>query len=320
MQTSFYPDFTLLLLRHRVVVLSLLLAFPVFFSDVTPGICSDPRVIGKVTLGELDPASIKVLQSRLILLEEFQPRQVPVPKEFSSWDAKKQSEWYENWKKSDEGKRFQAEEEKRFAKLNKYESKLDMQLGFLFRDVKPGNYELGGEVILKNGDRKFISEFYARVTVSDVEEVVLDRIDLTLVRLLEKGEPAPKIRLKNLDGKPVSLNTKKGNRTLIFFWTPGNATCQQIASQLKKSKLKKLQIIAIGVGKTEEQQKLIRESGLPGNCQVETLDSKVCRDYGVVELPSMFLISAKGKLLALPADFVEREFDVLRTLAELAAR
>jgi methylamine dehydrogenase accessory protein MauD len=47
------------------------------------------------------------------------------------------------------------------------------------------------------------------------------------------GEPAPPIKLPDLEGKTVSLAGFKGKETLVLFWNPGCGFCQGMLDDLK---------------------------------------------------------------------------------------
>jgi peroxiredoxin len=47
------------------------------------------------------------------------------------------------------------------------------------------------------------------------------------------GEPAPEIKLTDLDGKTVELKAFRGEKTLVLFWNPGCGFCSQMLPDLK---------------------------------------------------------------------------------------
>ena len=50
---------------------------------------------------------------------------------------------------------------------------------------------------------------------------------------LKIGEPAPILRLPNLDGNTIELSSFKGNPTLVLFWNPGCSFCARMLDDLK---------------------------------------------------------------------------------------
>jgi peroxiredoxin len=51
---------------------------------------------------------------------------------------------------------------------------------------------------------------------------------------LEVGEPAPEVRLPDLEGRNVSLEDFRGDKTLLLFWSPGCGFCQEMLPKLKE--------------------------------------------------------------------------------------
>lgn len=47
------------------------------------------------------------------------------------------------------------------------------------------------------------------------------------------GQPAPEVKLKNLNGKTVRLKDFRGQKVLVLFWDPGCGFCQQMLEDLK---------------------------------------------------------------------------------------
>jgi thiol-disulfide isomerase/thioredoxin len=50
----------------------------------------------------------------------------------------------------------------------------------------------------------------------------------------EPGEPAPDLRLPDLEGDTVDLEDFRGEKTLVLFWSPSCGFCQQILPDLKR--------------------------------------------------------------------------------------
>ena len=51
---------------------------------------------------------------------------------------------------------------------------------------------------------------------------------------VSKGEAAPALRLRDLDGKTVDLAEMRGRRTLLTFWNPSCGFCRNMLPELKK--------------------------------------------------------------------------------------
>lgn len=55
----------------------------------------------------------------------------------------------------------------------------------------------------------------------------------TLPAAKKIGEPAPEIKLPDLQGNPVGLEDFRGEETLVLFWNPGCGFCKQMLPDLK---------------------------------------------------------------------------------------
>lgn len=267
------------------------------------------RVFGKVRFkGGFKIGDIKIAESKLILIEEFQPRLPPLPAGFQDWEQEKRDTWYRNWTASAAGKNFQSAEEKRFAALKKHETKMDNDLSFRMMGVKNGKYDLGGEIIFTHRGKKYFGEFYAKVIVSDVDQVELDRIEVQPRRMLQTGEAAPRLKLTSIDGKQIDTSKSGGANRLIIFWSSFNPAAPQLIDQLKelkKSDGKRLQIISVGFDvESKTFTDFVTEKSIPGrHAHQEKFDSEMTQSYGIEALPSIWLLDRNGKILATATEF-----------------
>ena len=55
----------------------------------------------------------------------------------------------------------------------------------------------------------------------------------TMPATREIGEPAPELKLADLEGRTVELKDFKGQHTLVLFWNPGCGFCQQMLPEYK---------------------------------------------------------------------------------------
>lgn len=47
------------------------------------------------------------------------------------------------------------------------------------------------------------------------------------------GDPAPGVKLPDLEGETVDLASFRGEKTLVLFWNPGCGFCQQMLPDLR---------------------------------------------------------------------------------------
>jgi thiol-disulfide isomerase/thioredoxin len=109
------------------------------------------------------------------------------------------------------------------------------------------------------------------------------------------GEPAPEVKLADLEGTTVELKDFRGQQTLVLFWNPGCGFCQQMLPDLIEweqnppKEAPKLLVISAG---TEEAN---REQGLSSTVVLDQ-NFATGRAFGASGTPSAVLVDAEGKV------------------------
>jgi len=109
------------------------------------------------------------------------------------------------------------------------------------------------------------------------------------------GEPAPPIKLEDLQGKTIELKDFEGEKTLVLFWNPGCGFCQQMLPDLKALETNppegapKLLVVSAGA---EEANK---EMGLRSPVVLDQ-QFEAGRAFGVGGTPSGRLVDEEGKI------------------------
>jgi methylamine dehydrogenase accessory protein MauD len=112
----------------------------------------------------------------------------------------------------------------------------------------------------------------------------------------EVGEPAPEVRLPDLEGNTVELTKDfHGKETLVLFWNTGCGFCQQTLPDLKEWEARRPEgapkLLFISAG-TEESN---RQMGLASTVVLDQQFS-AGRTFGASGTPSAVLIDAEGKV------------------------
>jgi thiol-disulfide isomerase/thioredoxin len=110
------------------------------------------------------------------------------------------------------------------------------------------------------------------------------------------GEPAPEVRLADLEGDEVSLQEDfRDEESLVLFWNPGCGFCQQMLPDLKQWEANspedapKLLVVSAG---SEEANK---EMGLASPVVLDQ-QFAVGRAFGASGTPSAVFVDAEGKV------------------------
>lgn len=277
----------------------------------------DTRVVGRFSLPDgFRISKVKIESSQLVLLEEFAPKPLPTPKEFADWTQAERNEWYSKWMATEQGKKFQAAEESRFQKLKKHETKVKQGFEFKFAGVLPGNYDLAGELVVEHQSRKYYAEFVAKVVVSEVEEINLDRIELKFFRILQMGDSLPEFEFKSRNDKKVNRKKLKGKNVLFVFWSPANAFSQAIKQELAQlANEKSLRVVAIGIGDADKHDEFLNpDSFATFHGFAANTEAKICRAFGVSSVPFVWLADREGRIIVDHQTFATEKFQIQKTV------
>ncbi len=109
------------------------------------------------------------------------------------------------------------------------------------------------------------------------------------------GEPAPEVRLPDLEGKDVSLDDFRGEATLLLFWSPGCGFCQEILPQMKEWETASPEgaprLLVVSDGTVEDNEAMGFSSPV-----VLDHDYAVSDAFGAGGTPSAVLVDAEGRI------------------------
>ena len=109
------------------------------------------------------------------------------------------------------------------------------------------------------------------------------------------GEPAPPIKLPDLEGNTVELNDLKGEKALVLFWNPGCGFCQQMLPDLRRleenapKRAPKLLVVSAGAEEANKEMNLSAPVVLDQNFSVG-------RAFGASGTPSAVLVDEEGRV------------------------
>jgi thiol-disulfide isomerase/thioredoxin len=116
---------------------------------------------------------------------------------------------------------------------------------------------------------------------------------------LEVGYAAPNFKLRNLDGREVSLDQFKGKVVLLDFWQTSCGPCRMtmpLLERLQKEFPKSMMLLAINL---QEPASVVRDYMREQNIGSEVLldeDGAIGSAYDVGAIPMQVLIDKEGKL------------------------
>ena len=109
------------------------------------------------------------------------------------------------------------------------------------------------------------------------------------------GDPAPPVKLSDLDGNTVDLADFKGTETLVLFWDPGCGFCQQMLDDLKAREADPPEgaprILVVSAGTVEANKAM----GLPSTVVLDQ-GFNTGLAFGASGTPSAVLVDSGGKV------------------------
>jgi thiol-disulfide isomerase/thioredoxin len=104
---------------------------------------------------------------------------------------------------------------------------------------------------------------------------------------------------------PFDLDQMRGKVVVVYYWASWNGQCANDFSKLKTLSLafasKGVDVLTVNLdGTAEEARAFLARNPAPGThlYQAGGLEGKLATDYGVMVLPSIFLVSKEGKVLS----------------------
>jgi thiol-disulfide isomerase/thioredoxin len=126
-------------------------------------------------------------------------------------------------------------------------------------------------------------------------------LDSPVVRFARNPDPAPALTLKDLDGKPLSLDSSRGKVTIITFWATWCPPCRAEIPDLidlQKKYAGKLQILGLSVDDEAPAnlKKFVQVMGI--NYPVAVAPPEVGELYGgIPALPTTFVLDTQGRIV-----------------------
>src|SRR5438128_944215 len=122
-----------------------------------------------------------------------------------------------------------------------------------------------------------------------------------LIRFVKNPDPAPALKVNDLDGKPISLEDVKGKIVLLNFWATWCGPCREEIPdliELQKKYKDQLAIIALATDEDEpaEVKTFAQKAGI--NYRVGIATDPLRAEYGgIPALPTSFIIDAQGRVV-----------------------
>lgn len=108
-------------------------------------------------------------------------------------------------------------------------------------------------------------------------------------------------KLKDLNGKEVSLSDFKGKKVFLNFWASWCPPCKAEMPDMQKlyqeTKDSDLVILAVNVGESRDEAKSFLTDNKYNFAALLDLDQSVARQYNITGIPTSFFIDAEGNIV-----------------------
>jgi peroxiredoxin len=141
---------------------------------------------------------------------------------------------------------------------------------------------------------------------------------------LSVGSAAPAFSLKNLDGSQVSLAVAlKTGPVLAAFFKVNCPTCQFTFPFLERlfETYRSSNFTVLGISQNEavDTREFCKEYGIKFPVLLDEHGYPASNDYGLTNVPTLFLISQEGKIQETSVGFLKADLEKLATVAARAA-
>lgn len=157
------------------------------------------------------------------------------------------------------------------------------------------------------GEYKQLDSLYKLLDASAQQTATGKRLGARIAILKKSaiGEPAIEFTQPDVDGKPVKLSDFKGKYVLLDFWASWCGPCRAENPNVLKAynayKDKNFTVVGVSLDDNGEKwHEAIKEDGMPW-IQLSDLKgfrNQVAKEYGIQAIPSTFLLSPEGVIIA----------------------
>ena len=123
----------------------------------------------------------------------------------------------------------------------------------------------------------------------------LAKPELSELRQLSIGRPAPEINGVDLDGQPMSLSSYRGKVIVVIFWWPNTSELRNLQNLLELHPNDPFAIVGVYGDKDVERARAeLEQKGVTWPSFLDQRDGPIAREWNVQGWPNFWLIDRKG--------------------------
>ncbi|MEM9346723.1 MAG: TlpA disulfide reductase family protein [Planctomycetota bacterium] len=257
--------------------------------------------------GELNPSRVTV-----VLEERYKRPALDLPEGYREWTREQKAAWQREFVGTDAYKEYMAALEDARRNALRIPIKVNADGTFKAEDIKPGGYNIAAAILHEDGKldelakQSWASGRTRPELVEAGETYDLGTISLRIQNVLMPGDQAPQWTARSYDGEEIKLSDFLGKYVLIDFWATWCGPCIAEIPNLE----------TVYTDYSGDQFEMIGLSldaniGIPKDFHKEKPSAYVhaylgefnktetaTRAYGVIGIPSIWLIGPDGKVIA----------------------
>jgi peroxiredoxin len=176
----------------------------------------------------------------------------------------------------------------------------------IHKQISDVYYYAWAQKLVEEGKVDEIKGVIAKAKEAKASAEILAAINAEVMKAsLGVGKTFPDFKVKDLEGKELTLSSHKGKVVLIDFWATWCGPCMQetpnVIAAYKSYHSKGFEIIGISFDKDEAALKrVMKNKGMTWRQYFDGKgwSNKLGKKYGISSIPATFLIGKDGKIIA----------------------
>jgi peroxiredoxin len=250
-------------------------------------------------IGQPDWPSMQGMLGELVPL-----KQPELPTAWKDMAATERQQWLDEFYQTDEGKRLQEKNQQILQARHQQEFSIRDGGKFVIYDVPQGRFEMRITAEAAVDEKTWLLQAYGQFVVGDVDELDFSGMPMEVLRVLKRGEQAPPVAGKTIDGKLISLSDLRGKHVLMAFGLTSHPAFANTSRLMKEASAAakladRLTVLTVTV---DEDVQAVANFNRQQDVTWPTLNlggwnQQVLHSYGLKSVPSLWLVDPEGGIV-----------------------